>query len=448
MYTASYDNFKYKTNDKAFFDSINAGQSEPYPGGELDTIKAYLSAYPDKNRTYVDIGSHIGTTIMPISRLYQNVYGFEPNPPTFQLLTTNIALNNVKNVTLLNFGVSDIESSGSMVLHGVNSGCYFIDVNKPGNAVLTTIDNLDINDVDFMKIDVEGNELSVLKGAINTIKKYRPLIQLEINHCSQTYFGIAPEVLFAFMTELGYSIYRICGNNYFFTSADPQNVAKISFNLNDRIIYCFWTGNNQMTPNRIKNLEFIKAITECNIKLITPKELPAYILPDHPLHESYQYLSETHKADYLRTYFMNFYGGGYIDIKKPLGSWIHAFNDMIEQTDKYINGYPELGPDSLGYAPAAPLWKQLVGNCAYICRPHTPLTEKWYSEMIKLLDDKLPILRTNPAKCPTDCAELKTGYPIEWNEMLGRIFHRICAEYVDHIIQTVPSINSNYYEYR
>jgi hypothetical protein len=68
--------------------------------------------------------------------------------------------------------------------------------------------------------------------------------------------------------------------------------------------------------------------------------------------------------------------------------------------------------------------------------------------MIKLLDDKLPMLRTNPAKCSTDCAESKTGYPIEWNEMLGRIFHRICAEYVDHIIQTVPLINSNYYEYR
>lgn len=445
MYTATYDNFKYKTNDRAFFDSINAGQSEPYPGGELDAIKSYLKANPNKNRTYVDIGSHIGTTVMPMSRLYQTVYGFEPNPPTYELLHSNIELNHVNNITIFNFGLSNKDTTGTIKLHGQNSGCFYIDSTGSGDIMLTTLDSLDLKDVDFIKIDVEGNELNVLKGAINTIISCRPLIQLEINHCSQSYFGISPDVILSFMNEIGYSIYARCGNNYIFI----HDIKKGPLNsLDEKIIYCFWTGINPMTPNRIKNLELMKSITECNVKLITPAELQSYILPEHPLHEAYQYLSETHKADYLRTYFMNFYGGGYMDIKRPLGAWSNAFKDMIDQPDKYINGYPELGPDSIGHPSAVPLWNKLVGNCAYICRPHTPLTEKWYTEMLRLLDGKLPALRLNPAKNPQDCAESKTGYPIEWNEMLGRIFHRICAEYVDNIIQTVPLINSNFYEYR
>ena len=53
--------------------------------------------------------------------------------------------------------------------------------------------------------------------------------------------------------------------------------------------------------------------------------LDKYILQEHPLHQSFNYLSETHKADYLRTYFMRFHGGGYSDIKKTSGSWIDSF---------------------------------------------------------------------------------------------------------------------------
>lgn len=62
-------------------------------------------------------------------------------------------------------------------------------------------------------------------------------------------------------------------------------------------------------------------------------------------------------------------------------------------------------------------WRELIGNGAYICKKQTELTKEWYSEMIKLLDEKYPLLKQHPSTFPQDCAELGKGYPIEWNEM-------------------------------
>jgi len=72
-------------------------------------------------------------------------------------------------------------------------------------------------------------------------------------------------------------------------------------------LYCFWTGTNNMTENRIRNLKTLNN-TGFDVVLITQDNLNSYLLNGYPLHKGYKYLSETHKADYLRCYFMNFYG--------------------------------------------------------------------------------------------------------------------------------------------
>lgn len=207
------------------------------------------------------------------------------------------------------------------------------------------------------------------------------------------------------------------------------------------IIYCFWTGTNEMSQNRKVSIEQLIHTSECKVILVTMENLHEYILPDTPLHPSYEFLSETHKADYLRTYFMNFYGGGYSDIKKTTGSWKKAFTDLKNSDTYWICGYPEVCG---GVAYSGGDWKELIGNGAYISKPNTPLTNEWYSEMITLLDKKLPELRLNPSKFPQDCKEV-SNYPIEWNEMLGRIFHKVADKYKHHLLRTLPiSIFNNY----
>ena len=218
-----------------------------------------------------------------------------------------------------------------------------------------------------------------------------------------------------------------------------QNIVKDQLN-----IYCFWTGDNRMPTNREKSLEQLREKTNGYIILITPKNLKNYILNEHPLHPGYQYLSDIHKADYLRTYFMHFYGGGYSDIKKTRGNWVNSYLELINNPDRWICGYQEI-EGGVAYPPLKDNYKDLVGNCAYICKPNTPLTTDWYNEMIKLLDNKYTSLKENPAKSNYDCSPSKSGYPIEWNELLGRIFHKVSYNYKDKILQTLPQpIFENY----
>lgn len=201
----------------------------------------------------------------------------------------------------------------------------------------------------------------------------------------------------------------------------------------------FWTGDNPLTPNRIQCIYQFENISKSIVCLVTKKNLNNFILETEPLHPAYNYLSETHKADYLRTYFMHFYGGGYSDIKMTTGSWEKAFNDL-KNSDKYIIGYKEIGPSGVaGPKDLQDNWNYLIGNGCYICKPRTEFTEKWYKTMIQLLDSKLSKLYRFPATFPQDCAENSNGkYPIEWNEMLGRIFHPLCYEYRDYIMNTLP----------
>ena len=201
-------------------------------------------------------------------------------------------------------------------------------------------------------------------------------------------------------------------------------------------IYCFWTGDNEMSINRLDSLQQLIDTSDCDVILVTKDNLHEYLLPGVPLHPAYKYLSETHKADYLRTYFMHFHGGGYSDVKKTTGSWEQCFNDLYN-SDYWVCGYKEI-PTGVAYPPILDKWRDLVGNGAYICKSNTPLTQEWYSSMIALLDTKLEQLMQFPARGPQDMAGSGTGYPLEWNEMLGRIFHRVCYKYKEKLLNTLP----------
>lgn len=207
--------------------------------------------------------------------------------------------------------------------------------------------------------------------------------------------------------------------------------------ITTRTIFCFWTGTNPISQRRLDCLEQLRRVSECNVILITPDLLPLYILKSAPLHPAFPYLSETHKADYLRTYFMHHHGGGYSDIKQTTGSWVSSF-ESLEKSDQWCVGFQETC-GGVGYLPHEQYYQELIGNCAYIFKPRNPFTTAWYDAMLSLLDTKLEHLRQYPATFPQDRAEISGGrYPIEWNEMLGRIFHRVALDYRGHFLRTLP----------
>lgn len=219
--SASYDNFTYITDDDAFIWHINNGLSEPYPR-ELGIVKKYLSLYPNKNNICIDVGGHIGTTAFPYSRLFNRIIAYEPNKKSYDFFVKNIEVNNSNNITVYNKGVYNKTTKCIVVPHeGGNSGCYYI---KEVTDDINSIDVIKLDDefadnnipIDFIKIDTEGSELYVLEGALEIIKKWKPLIQIETNNSSMKYFGYDDSITIKFLTDIGYIIFDTNGYNPIF----------------------------------------------------------------------------------------------------------------------------------------------------------------------------------------------------------------------------------------
>ena len=212
-----------------------------------------------------------------------------------------------------------------------------------------------------------------------------------------------------------------------------------------RTLYCAWTGNNEMSSDRKACLETLRQ-SGLNVVLITPQNLSLYILPSAPLHEGYHYLSETHKSDYLRCYFMHFYGGGYTDIKNTTKSWLPAWEELNSKPTMYANGYAEPSPECVDHHKNAVLdellhkhYYELIGNGNFLFRPQTPLTKLWYRTLIKTLDDNIQALRIYPRRHAQQTFSPEYPYPFKWAAFSGQIFHPVCFKYRSHLLRTLPA---------
>lgn len=194
-------------------------------------------------------------------------------------------------------------------------------------------------------------------------------------------------------------------------------------------IFCFWTGDNPITPNRIRGLETMRENLGVKIEFLDCHGLDKWILKDQPLHPAYKYLSCNHKSDYLRCYFMHHFGGGYADIKP------YSKNNNWKRCFEYINRYEGIEVigqhDFVGGIAARELKTRIAAEfivaCGWmICRPHSSFTSGWMERVNRMLDDKLQLLRQFPATEPFGGPK----YPIEWGGVCGEIFHRWQYEFL------------------
>jgi len=215
----------------------------------------------------------------------------------------------------------------------------------------------------------------------------------------------------------------------------------------DKIIYAFWTEDNELTARRKTNLEILKSKCGTELKFLNYNEIPNYELPDHKFHKAYKYLSATHKSDYLRTYFMHFYGGGYCDIKRAEWDWNEQF-DFLNQSDYWITGYRLRGITDLAVSPAdinsnliRDNWNLILGYGAMICKPNTPFTKYWFDLMTDILDKKIDQLKENPAmhvRDRTGWRGTNSNYPLSWAEIGPEIFMKSCYTYKDKLCYQLP----------
>jgi FkbM family methyltransferase len=160
-----------------------------YDGWEneiYDECKQYLKP----NSNIIEVGAHIGTHTIPLSKLVPQgfVYAFEMQRFIHQLLCTNIILNHCGNIHTYQEGVSNQKGEVKVGLvdhnHHDNSGnVKLLDVMMDAGYPLhvTTLDHKFefLKKVDLIKVDVECHELEVLQGAYHLIKHHRPIIVTE-----------------------------------------------------------------------------------------------------------------------------------------------------------------------------------------------------------------------------------------------------------------------------
>jgi FkbM family methyltransferase len=159
---------------------------------ERDSITNFYNNINDNSYNIIDIGAQSGLYTLYAKFLPScNFYAFEPFPETFKILNDNIKLNNIQNVKTYNVALSNIEGSAILNtsishngLHTLgNNPLRFNDV-KPITVKTTTLDKIFYDNnipVNYIKIDTEGYEYYILNGGINTINKYKPIIQIEWN---------------------------------------------------------------------------------------------------------------------------------------------------------------------------------------------------------------------------------------------------------------------------
>jgi FkbM family methyltransferase len=137
----------------------------------------------------VEAGANIGAHTVPLARLCAPglLYAFEPQQRVFQILCANLALNDVRNVMAWPDALGEAEGQVMMPAVDYGAGGNFggVSVLEPGSPTpgqrtrVTSIDALDPPACHLIKIDVEGFEPKVLRGAAATIARCRPLLYVE-----------------------------------------------------------------------------------------------------------------------------------------------------------------------------------------------------------------------------------------------------------------------------
>lgn len=171
----------------------------------------FILAYLKPGDWVIDAGANIGAYSFAFLHkvgLNGKVICFEPNPIAFECLYKNIG--NHPNCFPFHSFLSNKISEYEIVNETQNFGmAYGKESDKNKGICSTYIDALDLEKLDFIKIDVEGMELEVLEGASKTIERFNPVMYIEINEATLSRNNSNKQAIFDFLDEHGYSYKNI-----------------------------------------------------------------------------------------------------------------------------------------------------------------------------------------------------------------------------------------------
>jgi FkbM family methyltransferase len=239
----------YLTTDKYIGQSLD--RYGEFSEGEAEVFTQLIQ--PDS--TVLEVGANIGSHTALLARLAGPkgiVHAFEPQRTVFQILCANIALNGIRNVhthqvavgrTPGSINVPQLDSTAVNNFGGLALGNWAHGEQVP----VITIDSLNLPNVRFIKIDVEGMESDVIAGAQQTIKQNLPVMYLENDRKEKS------PALIRQLLDLGYRLYwhlpSMFNSSNFFGSTENIFPGIVSANM---------LGIHSSISQNIENLREIK----------------------------------------------------------------------------------------------------------------------------------------------------------------------------------------------
>ncbi|HYC49719.1 MAG TPA: FkbM family methyltransferase [Gemmatimonadaceae bacterium] len=200
-----------------------------------------------------DVGANVGWYTINIARAIArrggHLYAFEPIPRTFATLQYNVRLNALQSCTTLsNVGLGDAEQQVEFYLPKVTGSVaasqkplFEQQENEKVTAKIVRLDEFiaqkGIKRLDLLKCDIEGAELLMLRGGMDSIARFRPVIFLELLRKWSKVYGYHPNDVIALLAKVGYQCFAIgddelvpiasiddetTSTNFLFTHGDPR----------------------------------------------------------------------------------------------------------------------------------------------------------------------------------------------------------------------------------
>ncbi|HEY9769101.1 MAG TPA: FkbM family methyltransferase [Coleofasciculaceae cyanobacterium] len=203
---------------------FNSGESCPELalGTYEIPIQNIFAQHLQAGDVFYDIGANVGFFSIIAAKLVGNtgkVYAFEPGEGNANSIRHNARLNDFNQIEVIEKAVSNTSGEGQLLLAKYSGGHALATADAPPDlAGEVTIDLVSIDDLiaqnritppNFVKVDVEGAELDVLKGMSETIKTYQPTIIYEVDDSDRAGYERKYRELADFLESLNYQVTQI-----------------------------------------------------------------------------------------------------------------------------------------------------------------------------------------------------------------------------------------------
>jgi FkbM family methyltransferase len=197
--------------------------------------KLIIKNYLNNSSNCIDIGCHKGEILELLIKKAPNGihFGFEPLPNFYSDLKKKFSS---KKINILPYALGD--ENKEVVFHYVKNAPAYSGLKKRDyDKIKPDIEQIKVQQkrlddcisenttIDFIKIDVEGAEFQVLKGAQRILKNNKPLILFEFGMGASNFYGTKPKDLFEFLNDVNYNIYTL---DDFVDKKNPLTIEKFS----------------------------------------------------------------------------------------------------------------------------------------------------------------------------------------------------------------------------